>query len=136
MISAKIESLSGYIILLSGWRRIAWAFGAGALSALATPPFDQVWLLFFTFPVLVWLMDNVSSEAADGLLQRAKLSFLPGFFFGFGYFLCSMWWLGNAMLVDADEFLWAIPLAVLAIPAILASFWGAATTISDRKSVV
>ncbi len=130
MFSARIEALAGNFILLSGWRRSLWAFFAGSVSALSTPPFDQVWVLFLTFPILVWLMDNVSSEAAIGWLHKFCLAFIPGFFFGFGYFLFSLWWLGNAMLVDAQNFAWAIPFAVLALPAFLACFWGVATSVA------
>ena len=41
-----------------------------------------------------------------------------------------MWWIGNALLVEAEEFAWAIPLAVTFVPAVLAVFWGAATALA------
>ena len=46
-----------------------------------------------------------------------------GWCFGFGYFLGGLWWLGNALLVEADEFAWAVPLAVIGLPAFLAFFY-------------
>ena len=54
------------IVLAWGWRRALIAFAAGALSALALAPFDAWPVLFFTFPVLVWLVDG----AAAGRLRR------------------------------------------------------------------
>src|SRR5690606_38066959 len=39
-------------------------------------------------------------------------------------FLAGLWWLGAAFLVDADEFAWLMPLGVVALPALLALFWG------------
>ena len=41
---------------------------------------------------------------------------------GFGYFLAGLWWVGSALLVEADKFAWALPLAVVALPAALAVF--------------
>src|SRR5690606_11102592 len=54
-------------------------------------------------------------------------SFLVGWALGFGYFVAGLWWTGNALLVEADEFAWALPLAVLGLPAYLALFYGLAT---------
>ena len=126
----NIEKLSGWFILLSGWPRFLVAIVAGAISSLAMPPFDLVPLLFFTFPVLVWLLDGAASEPAGGPISRMAHGFKPGFAFGFGYFLAGLWWIGNALLVEAEAFAWALPLAVLAFPAVLAVFWGAATAVA------
>src|SRR5690606_5173527 len=40
------------------------------------------------------------------------------------------WWLGNALLVEADSFAWALPLAVFGLPAFLAFFYGLATLVA------
>ncbi|MEO0327695.1 MAG: apolipoprotein N-acyltransferase [Pseudomonadota bacterium] len=126
----KIEQFEGWLILLSGWHRHFGALFAGALTALAMPPFDLFFLPAFTFPVLIWLMDGAASEPDNGLLTKLGHGFLPGFFFGFGYFLAGLWWIGNALLVEAESFAWAWPLAVIALPAVLAIFWGIATALS------
>lgn len=129
-LSEKIEKLAGWCILLAGWRRHLVAFVAGAISALAMPPFDLVFVMFFTFPVLVWLLDGAASEPAAGLVRKLWEAFKPGFYFGFGYFTAGLWWIGNALLVDAENFVWALPFAVIAVPAVLAVFWGVATACS------
>ncbi|MEM9279234.1 MAG: apolipoprotein N-acyltransferase, partial [Pseudomonadota bacterium] len=126
----RIEKLEGWFILLSGWSRCLAAFVAGAISALAMAPFDLVFVLFATFPVLVWLIDGASSEPGSNLFIRLYEGFKPGFFFGFGYFIAGLWWIGNALLVEADDFAWALPIAVLAVPAVLAIFWGTATAVA------
>lgn len=123
----RLEGVAGWFILLSGWARHASAILAGIVSAFALAPFDIVPLLFFTFPVLVWLLDGASSEPAKSFVSRFWNGFLPGFFFGFGYFLAGLWWIGNALLVEAASFAWALPLAVIALPMLLALFWGVAT---------
>ncbi len=125
-----IERFAAWVILLSGWLRYLVLFLAGAVSALAAPPFDLFFILFLTFPVLVWGMDGVASDPDNGLFHRLRMGFLPGFFFGFGYFLAGLWWIGNAFLVDAQGFMWALPIAIIAVPAVLACFWGAATALA------
>lgn len=124
-----MESLAGRVILLSGWRRSLVAFFAGSLAALAQPPFDFFAACFVAFPILVWLLDGAVGEGR-GLRARAIPAFKTGWWFGFGYFLLGLWWIGNALLVDADNFAWAVPLAVVGLPAFLAVFYGAAALLA------
>lgn len=127
----RIEEASGWFVIISGWQRHLVSMAAGALSAFAMAPFDVVPILFLTLPVLVWLIDGAISEPANNLVSRLVHGFMPGFFFGFGYFLSGLWWVGNALLVEAESFAWALPLAIIALPAILALFWGVATSIAS-----
>lgn len=130
MLISKIENMSGWFILLSGWQRNGAALLAGIISALAMPPFDLVFVLFATFPVLVWLMDGAASDVSNGFLGKLWVGFKPGFFFGFGYFFAGLWWIGSAFLVEAEDFLWALPIAIVAVPFALSLFWGFATAFS------
>lgn len=125
-----MESLAARIILLWGWRRACAAFAAGALSVLAQPPFDFFPVCFVSYPVLVWLLDGATPERGSGLLRRLGASFGVGWWFGFGAFLAGLWWIGNALLVEAAAFAWALPLAVVGIPALLAVFYGVGTAVS------
>lgn len=122
--------MAGWFILLSGWQRNGVAVLAGLVSALAMPPFDLVFLLFATFPVLIWLMDGAASEPSSNFFSKLWDGFKPGFFFGFGYFFAGLWWIGSAFLVEAEDFLWALPIAIVAVPFALALFWGSATALS------
>ena len=56
----RVERLAGRIMLLWGWRRWLAAIAAGALGALAMPPFNIIAVLFVSFPVLVWLLDGAA----------------------------------------------------------------------------
>lgn len=113
---------------LSGWRAYGLAWLIGAFSALSQSPFDLGWLCFFTFPLLVWLLDGIIAPTAKKQSANAlKKAALIGWCFGFGYFVAGLWWLGSALLVEADQFAWAIPLAVLGLPAFLAFFYAFAT---------
>jgi apolipoprotein N-acyltransferase len=124
-----MQALAARILLLWGVRRAGLAVLAGAIGALALPPFDIFASMFVSFTLLVWLLDGATGNAETG---RAGLSssFWTGWLFGFGYFVCGLWWLGNALLLEADEFAWAIPLAVLGLPAVLAIFYGLATLLA------
>ncbi len=122
-----MEGLAYRIMLLSGFRRAAAAFFAGALAVLALAPFDFFAVLFVSLPVLVWLLDGASGDPDAGLLRRRLPAFWTGWWFGFGYFLAGLWWVGSALLVEADAFAWALPIAVVGLPMALAVFYGLAT---------
>ncbi|WP_414525044.1 apolipoprotein N-acyltransferase [Pseudochelatococcus sp. G4_1912] len=97
------------------------AFSSGALGALAMPPFGLWPILFLTLPVAVWLIDT-SMRGTAPIARKATRTALCGWWFGFGYFVAGLWWLGSAFLVDADEFLWALPLGVVGLPMVLGLF--------------
>jgi len=116
-----IGDLAGRLTLLWGWRRFLVAFVAGALSALAMPPLHFFFILFITFPVLIWLLDGTSKlEGRRGPALRAAFS--TGWAFGFGFFLSGLYWIGGAFLVEIETFGWALPFAVTLLPAGLALF--------------
>ncbi|CUU41078.1 Apolipoprotein N-acyltransferase [Blastochloris viridis] len=100
----------------------------GAATALAMPPTGAVaWpVIFLTFPVLVWLIDGAGSGGGRGIKAAAGI----GWWFGFGYFLAGLWWVGMAFLVDADKFAWLLPVAVAGLPAGLALFTAAGTALA------
>ena len=125
-----MERLAGRIMLLGGMRRAVLAIAAGAIGALALPPFGFFAALFISFTLLVWLMDGSTGNPDGGVLARFRSAFWLGWLFGFGYFVAGLWWLGNALLVEADDFAWAIPFAVLGLPAFLAIFYGFAALIA------
>src|SRR5690606_36560334 len=125
-----MERLAGKVILLWGWRRALAAFLAGAVAALSQPPFDFFAVGFVSFTVLVWLLDGAAARPGERWPMRVLRSFLIGCWFGFGYFVAGLWWIGNALLVEAGAFAWALPLAVLGVPALLALFYGMATALA------
>ncbi|HEX5957723.1 MAG TPA: apolipoprotein N-acyltransferase, partial [Hyphomicrobiaceae bacterium] len=117
---------------LVGWRRRAAAAGAGALSALAMAPFFFWPVLWLTLPVLVWLIDGaVSRHAGPGRGRRLVAAAGAGWWWGFGYFLAGLYWIGDAFLVEAEVFALLMPAAVMAMPAGLALFYAAATGVAS-----
>lgn len=113
----KLADIAYRIVLAWGWRRRLTAFAAGAVSALAMAPFDIWPVLAIAFPVFVWLLDGTGAGRA-GL----RAAFFTGWWFGFGYFLAGLYWIGMAFLVDADQFAWLMPFAVIGLPMFLALF--------------
>jgi apolipoprotein N-acyltransferase len=118
MSANKLRAAGLAIILAWGWKRAAIALVAGALSALAMAPFNAWPVLFVTFPVAVWLIDG----AAAGRWRGVPAAAMSGFWFGLGYFVPGLYWIGYAFLVDAPTFAWLMPFAVLGLPAYLALF--------------
>jgi apolipoprotein N-acyltransferase len=125
-----MERLAGKIILLWGWRRALAACLAGALAVLGQAPYDFFAVGFVSFPVLVWLLDGATASPSAGWLRRLVPAFATGWWFGFGYFLAGLWWVGGALLVEADAFAWALPFAVLGLPAVLAFFFAFAAVLA------
>ena len=114
------------VVLSSGWERRLIAFGAGAFGVLALQPFGVVPAFFAPMTISVWLLDGCSGKSA-GRGSRALLGDLAhsadaGWWLGFGYFVAGLWWLGAAFLVDAGAFAWAMPFAIVGLPAVLAFF--------------
>jgi apolipoprotein N-acyltransferase len=118
-----IASLAHSITLAWGWRRILLAFAAGAASTLALAPLNVWPAPFLCFPILVWLIDGSAAGRLGGALSAASV----GWWFGFGYFVAGLYWVGNAFLVDAKTFGWLLPFAVTALPAGLALFTAVGT---------
>jgi apolipoprotein N-acyltransferase len=114
----KLRGAGLAIILAWGWKRAAIAVVAGALSSLAMAPFNAWPVLFLTFPVMVWLIDGSGAGRLRGLPAAA----MAGWWFGLGYFVPGLYWIGYAFLVDAATFAWLMPFAVLGLPAYLALF--------------
>lgn len=95
----------------------AFAFGGGCLSALAMAPLNGWYVLFFTVAMLFVLFEKARGK---------KQFFFLGWLFGFGYFLCSLSWIGSAVLVEDNGYRWAYPLAIAGIPFLLSFYWGLA----------
>jgi apolipoprotein N-acyltransferase len=118
-----LASLVEGVILSWGWRRRAIAFVSGALGALALPPLSLFPLIAVPLTIAVWLLDGAQDHGSGRALTGSlRAAFGAGWWMGFGYFLAGLWWVGSALLVEADKFAWALPLAVVALPAALAVF--------------
>ena len=117
----RFEEWFHAILLMEGWRRHFLAFAAGAIGVLALQPIDFLPAFLVSFPLLVWLMDAAYSESGT-YLRRMMAAGVIGWWFGFGYFIAGLWWLGVAFVVGGEQFIWLMPLGVIGLPAVLALF--------------
>ena len=123
----RLANLHEAIGKLQGGRRYGLSVLLGILTALALAPY-YIWpTLVLGFTGLVWLIDGVAQTKG-----RLRKGFFVGWCFGFGYFLAGIYWLGFAFLVQAEEFAWMAPFAILGMPAFLALFVGGFTALAVR----
>lgn len=98
---------------LRGGRAALVALGLGALSALALPPLHVLPVLFLAVPGLLALL---------GSAPNWKAAAWRGFCFGLGHHLVGLYWITEAILIEAARYWWFVPLAVPALSATLALF--------------
>ncbi len=93
----------------------ATAVFAGWVSAFAQSPVSFWPCMFVGISALYWLWSQTKGmKGAWGI----------GFFFALGYFVTGLWWIGNALLVEGNEFKWVWPISVIGLPTLLALFTG------------
>ena len=102
------------------------AFFAGAAAALGLAPFYALPLMVVGFSALVLLLDG-----AVRAKKPKRAAFSVGWFFGFGYFLVGVYWMAFSFFVQAEQFAWMAPFAVMGMPALLSLFTGAATLLAS-----
>jgi apolipoprotein N-acyltransferase len=114
------------IILAWGWKRYCISCAAGFATALALAPFNLCPLIFVTIPIAIWLIDSSGDKSLSFLASGKQRYFLPaaiaGWWFGFGYFVAGLWWLGAPILIEGGDLLWVLPFAIFGLPAFLAIF--------------
>ena len=77
--------------------------GLGVLLTFALPPFYQIWAIFPSLAIALYLCCQTSS--------LKKLIGL-GYWFGFGFFSAGFYWIGNALLIDVAQTGWMYPIAL------------------------
>ncbi len=117
--------------LLQDWTRPFYVRGAivlllaGALGSLSLAPLKWWWMLPVSF---VPLVHALMTAAQTGLHARRRLT--AGAWglglYGLGWFGASVWWVGEAFLVEAETFAAIMPLAILFMALLLAAFWALA----------
>ncbi|HEX4768903.1 MAG TPA: apolipoprotein N-acyltransferase [Lichenihabitans sp.] len=129
-------ALAHWIALSAGWPRRLIALFCGACGALAMAPVDAFPAMVVPMTAAVWLLDGADRAPRGGTGWRAHLwpsltsAAGTGWWWGLGYFVSGLWWLGAATLVEPDKFAWALPISVLGVPAILALFTGLGFAVS------
>lgn len=124
------ETLAHRLLLLWGWPRRFAALAAGALSALALAPVHAAPILFLTLPALVILIDGAVVAGPRGV-RRLRPAAITGWWFGFGYFLAGLNWVGIAFFAEGRSALVPLmPFAVVGLAAGLALFTALGTFVA------
>ncbi|HEY5338981.1 MAG TPA: apolipoprotein N-acyltransferase [Rhizomicrobium sp.] len=116
-----------FVRALTGWRRFAFAFVVGLLSALSFAPFGIFPFLLLGFAALVLLIDGAQTHAHP--LRSAAFA---GWSFAFGQFLGGLYWVGYAFLVDAADHAWQMPIIMTILPGGLALLIALASGVAAR----
>lgn len=120
---APVSSLALLIGALTGIWRVLAAMLFGLAATLTLSPFYFLPLLPVAFCGLYWLLVAVPSR------RRAALD---GWWFGVGMFASGLYWIANALLVDAEKFGWLVPIAAVGISGGLALFPALAAAVFFR----
>jgi len=105
----------------------------GAISSYSLPPYNYFIINFITFSLFFIFIFNKKKITSNN-----KSIFKYGWYFGFGYFLFSLYWIVISLTFD-QSFKFLIPIAVILLPAFLAIFYGLMTylfSILYSKNVV
>ncbi|HEX4269993.1 MAG TPA: apolipoprotein N-acyltransferase [Rhizomicrobium sp.] len=114
-IRERLARAGDFLRKLDGWRRVAFAFCVGAMSATAFAPLEFFPALLLGYAALVLLIDAAGP-------RRVRTAALLGWAFAFGQFLVGLHWIGYAFLVDPSAHLWQMPFALLFLTAGLGLF--------------
>ena len=98
----------------------ATIFFLGILSSFSLPPYNFFFINFITFPLLYLIIKKYNNN-------KIKIFFL-GWWFGFGYFISSLYWISYSLTFD-DIFKPLIPLSIILLPLILGIFTALAALI-------
>ncbi len=110
---------------LFGWRHALLSGLLGAATALALPPLHVLPVLFVTIPALLALIHGVEWRRAGW----------TGFWFGLGLHIVGLYWITDAILIEADTFWWVVPFAVPGLSAVLAVFIAVPCALASRIRV-
>ena len=98
----------------------SFALFLGAVSSFSLPPYNLFYINFLTFNFFFIFL--VKSKILESKIDY----FFYGWFFGFGYFISSLYWITISLTFDSN-FTFLIPIALIIIPSFLSIFFGIPT---------
>ena len=111
---AKSEKLKFLILFL-----------LGGTSSFSLPPYNFFFINFISYTFLFLFLVEAKNS------NKSNLNFfLHGWFFGFGYFICSLYWISISLTFD-NNFKFLIPISIICIPAFISLFFGFSTLITQ-----
>ena len=90
----------------------------GLLLALSFDPYNIPFL-----PILIITFFFLKNDYIyKNYKKRLKFFFITGFFFGFSFFLTSIYWISNSISEFNEELVFLTPIPLILLPAVLALF--------------
>ena len=102
----------------------------GSLTVFSFQPFNLSAINFLVLPIFFYLLVYIKKKSKSIYRKKPfkKNLFLFGTSFGFGYFICGIFWITNSLTFDQNlKFL--IPFALILIPLFLSLFFSIITLI-------
>ena len=93
----------------------------GAVSSYSLPPYNYFIINFITFSLFFIFIFKTKKKKPG-----SRSFFQYGWYFGFGYFLFSLYWIAISLTFD-ENFKFLIPIAIILLPAFLGIFYGLIT---------
>ena len=91
------------------------------VTSYSLPPYNYFIINFITFSLFFIFLFNKKKKISDN-----KSFFKYGWYFGFGYFLFSLYWVAISLTFD-QSFKFLMPVVMVLFPAFLAIFYGIMT---------
>ena len=107
-----ISTRRGYLFFIN--------FILGVSLALCFEPFN---IPFLTIPIIGFLF-LINDHTFNSNNKTVIIFFLNGIFFGFGFFLLSMYWISNSVLILDESLSYLVPLILIFFPLSMSIFFG------------
>ena len=101
-------------------------FVLGLLLAFSFEPFNLPFLSLIVIGIYFLLNDH----AFKTLKSHYKIFFYNGLFFGYGFFLLSMYWVSNSILEFDAKLFYIVPIIFIFFPLFLSIFFGVMQTVN------
>ena len=109
-------------------------FLLGGVSSFSLPPYNFFFINFISYVFLFLFLVEAKNSNKSNLIF-----FLYGWFFGFGYFICSLYWISISLTFD-NNLKFLIPISIIFIPAFISIFFGISTLITklflSKKKII
>ena len=105
-------------LLKKDYLNFLYVFFLGTISAYSLPPYNYFVINFISFPLFFIFLFNENKK-----ISKSLSFFKYGWSFGFGYFICSLYWIVISLTFD-ETFKFLIPIVIILLPAFLALFYG------------
>ncbi len=106
-------------------------FILGSLTVFSFQPFNFTLINFIILPIFLYLIAYINRKSKSKYRKKPfkKNFFIFGSTFGFGFYLCGLYWITNSLTFD-ENFKILIPFGLVLIPLFLSLFFSIVTVLT------